>query len=177
MAKGNILYAHCATVGRNPKEILRSAVMVLVMSDDAAEVERTRKAYMARMGADEAKANDTILGGSVAQIQDKLGKLRDAGVGMLFIPTFFLPADKKKALTRVRRMRGQLDALERALEEGAECAPVLQQLAAIRGAVNGLMSEVLESHLREEFAHPASTPSQREAGIDAAVALVRSYLK
>ena len=67
------------------------------------------------------------------------------------------PADKKKALTRVRRMRGQLDALERALEEGADCAPVLQQLAAVRGAVNGLMSEILESHLREEFAHPAST--------------------
>ena len=91
------------------------------------------------------------------------------------------PADKKKALTRVRRIRGQLDALERALEraleDGADCAPVLQQLAAVRGAVNGLMSEILESHLREEFAHPASTPEQREAGIDAAVALVRSYLK
>ena len=87
------------------------------------------------------------------------------------------PADKKKALTRVRRIRGQLDALERALEEGADCAPVLQQLAAVRGAVNGLMSEILESHLREEFAQPAATPKQREAGIDAAVALVRSYLK
>ena len=87
------------------------------------------------------------------------------------------PADKKKALTRVKRIRGQLDALERALEDGADCAPVLQQLAAVRGAVNGLMSEILESHLREEFAHPASTPEQREAGIDAAVALVRSYLK
>ena len=99
-AKGKILDGHCATVGRDPKEILRSAVMVLVMSDDAAEVEKIRKAYMARMGADEAKANDTILGGSVAQIQDKLGTLRDAGVGMLFIPTFFLPADKKKALDR-----------------------------------------------------------------------------
>ena len=41
------------------------------------------------------------------------------------------PEDKKKALTRVRRMRGQLDALERALEEGADCGPVLQQLAAV----------------------------------------------
>jgi DNA-binding FrmR family transcriptional regulator len=85
--------------------------------------------------------------------------------------------DKKKALTRVRRMRGQLDALERALEEGADCGPVLQQLAAVRGAVNGLMSDILESHLREEFAHPASTPEQRETGIDTAIALVRSYLK
>ncbi len=78
---------------------------------------------------------------------------------------------------RVRRIRGQLDALERALEEGADCAPVLQQLAAVRGAVNGLMSEVLESHLREELAQSATSPEQRRAGIDAAVALVRSYLK
>ncbi|MFA5684047.1 MAG: formaldehyde-responsive transcriptional repressor FrmR [Lysobacteraceae bacterium] len=87
------------------------------------------------------------------------------------------PAEKKKALTRVRRLRGQLDALERALQEGADCAPVLQQLAAVRGAVNGLMSEVLESHLREVFAQPAASLAQREDGIDAAVALVRSYLK
>ena len=87
------------------------------------------------------------------------------------------PEDKKKALTRVRRIRGQLDALERALEAGGECAPVLQQLAAVRGAVNGLMSEVLESHLRESFAQPPDSKPQREADIDAAVALVRSYLR
>ena len=87
------------------------------------------------------------------------------------------PAEKSKALARVRLSRGQLDALERALEAGADCAPVLQQLAAVRGAVNGLMSEVLESHLRESFAHPASSPAQRADGIDAAIALVRSYLK
>lgn len=87
------------------------------------------------------------------------------------------PDDKKKALARVRRMRGQLDALERALESGADCAPVLQQLAAVRGAVNGLMSEVLESHLRETFAQPANSPQQHDAGIEAAVALVRSYLR
>ena len=87
------------------------------------------------------------------------------------------PEDRRKAVARVRRIRGQLDALERALEVGADCAPVLQQLAAVRGAVNGLMSEVLESHLREQFAQPPASPSQRGAGIDAAVALVRSYLK
>lgn len=87
------------------------------------------------------------------------------------------PADKKKALARVRRIRGQLDALERALETGADCAPVLQQLAAVRGAVNGLMSGVLESHLRESLAPAADSAEQHEAGIDAAVALVRSYLR
>lgn len=87
------------------------------------------------------------------------------------------PAEKKRALTRVRRIRGQCDALERALEAGTDCGPVLQQLAAIRGAVNGLMSEVLESHLREEFGQVDASPKRRQAGIDEAVALVRSYLK
>src|SRR5690606_29585977 len=48
------------------------------------------------------------------------------------------PEEKKKVLARVRRIRGQCDALDRALEAGADCAPVLQQIAAIRGAVNGL---------------------------------------
>ena len=61
------------------------------------------------------------------------------------------PEEKKKVLDRVRRIRGQCDALDRALEAGADCGPVLQQIAAIRGAVNGLMSAVMEAHLREEF--------------------------
>ncbi|NYZ61526.1 formaldehyde-responsive transcriptional repressor FrmR [Luteimonas deserti] len=85
--------------------------------------------------------------------------------------------EKKRVLARVRRMRGQLDALERALEAGADCGPVLQQLAALRGAVNGVMSGVLESHLREELGQPADSPEQRRASVDDAVALVRTYLK
>ena len=87
------------------------------------------------------------------------------------------PQEKKRALTRLRRIRGQAEALERALEQGADCGPVLQQLAAIRGAVNGLMSEVLESHLRKEFAHPNPTRARAGASIDQAISLVRSYLK
>jgi DNA-binding FrmR family transcriptional regulator len=86
------------------------------------------------------------------------------------------PAEKKKALTRVRRLRGQMEALERALEVGADCGPVLQQLAAIRGAVNGLMAEVLESHLREEFGDAANDIARSDS-IEQAIALVRSYLK
>ena len=85
----------------------------------------------------------------------------------------YSPVEKKRALTRLRRIQGQTEALARALEAGTECAAVLQQLAAIRGAVNGLMAEVLESHLREEFGELASN----DAGIQQAIALVRSYLK
>ena len=51
------------------------------------------------------------------------------------------PEELKRVQTRVRRIRGQAEALERALEQGTGCAQVLQQIAAIRGAVNGLMSE------------------------------------
>lgn len=91
------------------------------------------------------------------------------------------PAEKKKALTRLRRIRGQADALERALEAGSDCGAVLQQLAAIRGAVNGLMAEVLESHLRETFgdvaARDAAKRSAQDQSVQQAIALVRSYLK
>lgn len=87
------------------------------------------------------------------------------------------PDEKKKVLARVRRIRGQCDALDRALESGADCAPVLQQIAAIRGAVNGLMSEVMEAHLREEFGQPAQSDAQRAERVRDMSALIRSYLK
>ena len=90
------------------------------------------------------------------------------------------PEDKKRATTRLRRIRGQVDALERAVEAGSECAPILQQLAALRGAVNGLMAEILDSHLREEFTQVATDPrirKQHQQSIDQVITLVRSYLK
>ena len=87
------------------------------------------------------------------------------------------PEEKRKVLARIRRVRGQCEALERALEQGADCSPVLQQIAAIRGAVNGLMAEVLEAHVREEFGQAARSEAQREARVAELTSLVRSYLK
>lgn len=87
------------------------------------------------------------------------------------------PAEKKKALARVRRIRGQAEALERALAAGADCGPVLQQLAALRGAVNGLMSEVLQSHIREEFGQPTGDDLRHAERVRDMTALVRSYLR
>lgn len=87
------------------------------------------------------------------------------------------PAEKKKALLRVRRIRGQADALERALEAGADCGPVLQQLAAIRGAVNGLMAEVLESHLREAFGAADEDADRHAQRVQDVTTLVRTYLR
>ena len=84
---------------------------------------------------------------------------------------------KKPLLARVRRIKGQAEALERALEQETECAAVLQQIAAIRGAVNGLMAEVLEGHIREHLGAADISPAQRQDDLDLVVASLRSYLK
>jgi DNA-binding FrmR family transcriptional regulator len=84
--------------------------------------------------------------------------------------------EEKKVLTRVRRIRGQIDALERALESGAECRSVLQQIA-VRGAANGLMAEVLESHIRETFDQNDSYSHEVSKSVDDTIELVRAYLK
>lgn len=85
--------------------------------------------------------------------------------------------DKRSLLTRVRRIRGQADALERALEGEADCAAVLQQIAAIRGAVNGLMAQVLEGHVREHLGAHDSTPAQRDADVEQVLTALRAYLR
>jgi DNA-binding FrmR family transcriptional regulator len=82
----------------------------------------------------------------------------------------------KSLLTRVRRIKGQAEALERGLEQEKDCAAVLQQIAAIRGAVNGLMAEVLEGHIREHLG-PDVAPEQRQEDLEVVVAALRSYLK
>lgn len=85
--------------------------------------------------------------------------------------------DNKKLLTRIRRIKGQSESLERAIESGAECAAVLQQVAAIRGAVSGLMTEILEGHIREHLGPINVTPEQRSEDVEQVVAVLRSYLK
>ena len=84
---------------------------------------------------------------------------------------------KKQLLARVRRIKGQSDALESALEREAECSAILQQIAAIRGAVNGLMVQVLEGHIREHLGPDASSPKQRHEDLEQIAAVLRSYLK
>ncbi len=84
---------------------------------------------------------------------------------------------KKSLLARIRRIKGQAQALEGALDSEAECTAILQQIAAIRGAVNGLMMEVLDGHLREHLGTEALCATQREKEIDDVVSIFRSYLK
>ncbi|MEI5665056.1 metal/formaldehyde-sensitive transcriptional repressor [Bosea sp. CCNWLW174] len=94
------------------------------------------------------------------------------------------PEDKKRAVARLRRIKGQAEALERAVEAGTECSALLQQIAALRGAANGLMAEVLESHLRETFglargsgAREEETGVEPEAELDGIIRMLRTYLK
>ncbi len=84
---------------------------------------------------------------------------------------------RKNLLTRIRRIRGQAEALENALEKGSDCSAVLQQIAAIRGAVNGLMLEVLEGHLRDHLGADELPPEQRQEDLEQVVSVLRSYLK
>lgn len=90
------------------------------------------------------------------------------------------PEEKKRAVTRLRRIRGQADALIGAVERGEECGKLLQQLAALRGAATGLMAEVLESHLRETMQAGAATGIAEDANEDEIAAImrvIRPYLK
>jgi DNA-binding FrmR family transcriptional regulator len=82
--------------------------------------------------------------------------------------------NKKPLLNRVRRLQGQLGSLEKALDTGTECGAILQQIAAVRGAVNGLMVEVLEGHLR---GHLAPLQSGDDGDLEDVIAVLRSYLK
>ncbi|WP_374318010.1 metal/formaldehyde-sensitive transcriptional repressor [Aquabacterium sp.] len=85
---------------------------------------------------------------------------------------------KEKLMGRVKRIRGQVEALERALAAEKGCADVLHQIAAIRGAMNGLMNEVLEGHVREHVASADITdPAEREQGAQELIDVLRAYLK
>ena len=85
--------------------------------------------------------------------------------------------EKTKLLARVRRIRGQVEAIERALEAEVGCADVLQVIASVRGAINGLMAEVIEDHLRNHVIAVTLAPNERSAGADDLIEVVRAYLK
>jgi DNA-binding FrmR family transcriptional regulator len=86
--------------------------------------------------------------------------------------------DKQKLLNRVRRIRGQVDAIERALEGESECGDILQQITGCRGAMNGLLGVVLEDYIRTHLVdsdadHGAASGDAQQQLID----VVHSYFK
>ena len=87
-------------------------------------------------------------------------------------------ADKRKLLNRVRRLRGQVDAIERSLEADAGCTEVMRLLTAARGAINGIMAEVVEDHIQMHMIDESRNPSQAEAeAADELVDVLRSYIR
>jgi DNA-binding FrmR family transcriptional regulator len=88
--------------------------------------------------------------------------------------------EKKKLIDRVRRIRGQIDAIEKALEEEKDCSAILHHIAGCRGAMNGLMAEVVEGHVRSHILTNGNSPKDKQAQAQAAedlVELIKSYLK
>jgi DNA-binding FrmR family transcriptional regulator len=88
-----------------------------------------------------------------------------------------LDHSREKLVNRIKRIRGQLNAVEKSLLETEDWTPVLQTLAACRGAMNGLMAEIFEGHIRQHIVDPSRRPGTAQA--EAAQALIdalRAYL-
>ena len=86
--------------------------------------------------------------------------------------------DRKKLLSRVRRIRGQVEAIERALANEAACEEVMHLIAGSRGAMAGLMAEIVEDHVRSHLVDPRKHPGALNTdAADQLLAVVRTYLK
>jgi DNA-binding FrmR family transcriptional regulator len=86
--------------------------------------------------------------------------------------------EQKKLLNRVRRLRGQIDAIERALEADGSCTEVMRLLTAARGAMNGMMAEVVEDHIQMHMMEANRKPTRDEIeAADELVNVLRSYIR
>jgi len=86
--------------------------------------------------------------------------------------------DKAKLINRIRRIRGQVDAIERALQREAECSEVLHTVGACRGAINGLMAELVEGHVRFHVVNPDRNPHSEQAhAAQELIDVVRRYFR
>ena len=87
-------------------------------------------------------------------------------------------SDKQRLLNRVRRLRGQIDALERAIEAEQGCTEIVRLLTASRGAINAAIAAVLNDHIRTHMIDPARSPSPHEAEATAElIELLGSYIR
>ncbi len=85
---------------------------------------------------------------------------------------------KPKLILRVRRIKGQIAAIERALDSDEDCSDLLQLITAARGAMNGLMAELLEGHIRFHVLDQKKNPTTEQAlAADELIDVIRSYLR
>ena len=86
--------------------------------------------------------------------------------------------EKAKLLNRLKRLRGQIQAIERAVEDDDGCASVLQQTTACRGALDGFIAELIEDHIRERMIDPhAAREAPQALAADELIEIVHQYLK
>jgi len=86
--------------------------------------------------------------------------------------------EQKKLLARVHRIRGQVEAIERALADEAECEQVMHLIAGVRGSVAGLMAEVVENHVRTHLVDAEKHPGAlNAAAAEQLLEVVRTYLR
>jgi DNA-binding FrmR family transcriptional regulator len=86
--------------------------------------------------------------------------------------------EKKKLLHRVRRIMGQVAAIEKALDQEGECSEVLHNISACRGAMDALMAEVIEGHIRFHILGCNGTVTEEQTkAADDLVSALRAYLK
>ena len=90
-----------------------------------------------------------------------------------------LAREKSKLLNRVRRLKGQVEAIERALlEADTDCDRLMQMIAACRGAINALMTEVIEGHIRFHVVDPHQHPtSERAIAAQELIDVIKQYVR
>ena len=88
-----------------------------------------------------------------------------------------LTADKDKILARVRRIAGQVAAIERSVNANAPCSETLHLAAAVRGAIAGLLDELGEEHLVEHVAAPGLSDEERKLAATELAVLTRRHLR
>ncbi len=86
-------------------------------------------------------------------------------------------ADRARLLARLARIRGQVAGIERAIEEDEDCSSVLQTIAACRGALNGLMAQVMEGHVRFHVLDPRRAGGDQRRAAAQLLKVVARYLK
>jgi DNA-binding FrmR family transcriptional regulator len=82
--------------------------------------------------------------------------------------------EKQKLLARVRRVRGQVEAVELALDGEAGCEQVMHLIAGVRGSMAEVVEDHVRTHLVDAEKHPGALNTEAAEQL---LELVRTYLK
>ncbi len=91
-------------------------------------------------------------------------------------PMQYTDAERRKLMNRLSRIRGQVEAMQGALAEDEECAPLIQQATACRGALDGFIAATIEHHIRNRIADPRRSEKARSAAAEELIRVVHAYM-